>query len=123
MLSGVVLGAFGAHGLKGYLSDYGESIYHTAVFYHFVQALGLLIISSFNTGFGRKRMNIVGTFLLVGALIFSGSLYILALTELKWLGMITPIGGLCMIIGWGLCVIWLPGKCNPDSKNTQSNEV
>lgn len=110
MLSGVVLGAFGAHGLKAHLSDYGLEIYHTAVFYHFVHGLGLLVVCGLAKKLSQSKMNMIGSALFTGVLIFSGSLYVLAITEIKWLGMLTPIGGLFMIIGWGLCLAWLPAS-------------
>jgi uncharacterized membrane protein YgdD (TMEM256/DUF423 family) len=98
----VILGAFGAHGLRGKLDSYAMGIYERAVFYQFIHAMGLLVVPIL------ARMNalrppagtLVCALLLAGILIFSGSLYLLALTGTRWLGAITPIGGLCFIAAW-----------------------
>ncbi len=98
----VCLGAFGAHGLRERLDAYSMSVYEKAVFYHFIHALGLLcvsIISSLHlcSSAGASR---VSWALALGIVIFSGSLYALAITGVRWLGAITPIGGLAFIIAW-----------------------
>jgi uncharacterized membrane protein YgdD (TMEM256/DUF423 family) len=98
----VTLGAFGAHGLKEILLQNGTTvIWDKAVFYHFIHAVMLFVIS------GRKPLAAgVWWSFLVGIVIFSGSLYLLAVTNMKWLGAITPIGGLSFLIGWawlGIC--------------------
>lgn len=98
----VMLGAFGAHGLRGRLDAYAMGIYERAVFYQFVHAMGLLVVPIL------ARMNalrppagtLVCALLLAGILIFSGSLYLLALTGTRWLGAVTPIGGVCFIAAW-----------------------
>jgi uncharacterized membrane protein YgdD (TMEM256/DUF423 family) len=95
----VVLGAFGAHGLKEILARNDTSaIWEKAVFYHFIHAVMLFVLAD------RAPLRL-GPWLsfLIGILIFSGSLYLLALTNLRWLGAITPIGGLSFIAGW----LWL----------------
>lgn len=95
----VALGAFGAHGLEGILTRHDRAAtWETAVFYHFIHAVVLLVLAQ------RKpvRSGPWWSFLL-GILIFSGSLYLLALTNLKWLGAITPIGGVSLLLGW----LWL----------------
>ena len=100
----VILGAFGAHALRARLDAYLMGIYERAVFYHFVHALGLFIASVL------PKLGIVpqssGTWvcslLLAGILIFSGSLYVLAMTGMRWFGAITPIGGLAFIAAWFL---------------------
>ena len=98
------MGAFGAHGLRGRLDPYSMDIYQKAVFYHFIHALGLLIvpllIRSDSSG-GISTAWVCGL-LLAGILIFSGSLYVLALTGIRALGAITPVGGLCFIAAWVL---------------------
>ena len=98
----VMLGAFGAHGLRHRLDAYSMGVYERAVFYHFIHALGLLIASVLlRTGaLGHSAGNAVCALLLAGVLIFSGSLYVLALTGTRWLGAITPIGGLSFIAAW-----------------------
>ncbi len=100
----VALGAFGAHGLRGRLDAYSMGIWEKAVFYHFVHALGLLIVSILpKTGtFPLPALNAVGWLLLAGIVIFSGSLYLLAVTGVRVLGAITPIGGLSFIAAWVL---------------------
>jgi uncharacterized membrane protein YgdD (TMEM256/DUF423 family) len=103
----VVFGAFGAHGLRGRLDEYSMSVYEKAVFYHFIHALGLLIVSFLpKTGtFSENATSTVCWLLLIGIAIFSGSLYALAITGTRWLGAITPIGGLSFIAGW-LALAW-----------------
>lgn len=94
----VVLGAFGAHGLKPHLSTYGVAIYETAVQYHGVHALGMLVIGSLTAG-GRWWSS-AAICLQTGIILFCGSLYLLAISNIKMLGMITPIGGVFFIVGW-----------------------
>jgi len=98
----VVLGAFGAHGLKGRVDDYALGIWERAVFYHFVHALGLLVIPLFpKTGMlSRGGANRVAVLLVIGILLFSGSLYVLVLSGVRMLGAITPFGGLAFIAAW-----------------------
>ena len=99
----VGLGAFGAHGLRARLDPYSMSLWEKAVFYHFIHALGILIASVMG------RTSAVSEWacwaLAAGVLIFSGSLYLLAVTGTRMLGAITPIGGLCFIAGW-LLLAW-----------------
>src|SRR5581483_6421201 len=92
----VMLGAFGAHGLRSRLDAYSMGIYERAVFYHFVHALGLLMVPLFlRAGVLADRIGgIVCWLLLAGIVIFCGSLYLLAVTGVRGLGAITPIGGL-----------------------------
>ena len=97
MLS-VILGAFAAHGLKSRLSDYAIGIFKTAAEYQMVHGLALIAVAILiKLGI---NLSMAGGFFIAGTLLFSGSLYLLALTGLKWLGPITPLGGLCFIIGW-----------------------
>jgi len=105
---GISIGAFGAHGLQPYLDDYGNSIYVKGVNYWFYNTLGLFGIA-FISYITPNSGKIVKSFYFVlgGTLIFAISLFILALTHIKWLGAITPIGGTSMIIGWLLCMIGL----------------
>ena len=98
----VMLGAFGAHGLKDRLDAYSMEVYQKAVFYHFVHALGLLVVSVAARTAGFVWVQIL---LLTGILIFSGSLYLLALTGVRTLGAITPLGGLSFIAAW-LLLAW-----------------
>ena len=106
MFAGVVLGAFGAHGLKTRLSPESLAIYHTAVLYHFLHALGLFVVAwaaAHSPASGRVRL--AGFAFIFGILVFSGSLYLLSITGLRWLGAITPIGGLLFLIGWALLAL------------------
>ncbi len=98
----VALGAFGAHGLRGKLDDYLMGIYDRAVFYHFIHALGLLVVPLFVRLNALKPSagSLTCWLLALGVAFFSGSLYILALTGSRWLGAITPIGGICFIAAW-----------------------
>ena len=98
----VGLGAFGAHGLKERLAEIGrQDNYQTAVEYHMAHALAMILVGLLGFHVERSRaLNLAGWSFLVGIVIFSGSLYILALTGLRWLGAITPIGGVALLVGW-----------------------
>ena len=98
------MGAFGAHGLRGRLDPYSMDIYQKAVFYHFIHALGLLIVPLLIRADSAGGISAawISSLLLAGILIFSGSLYVLALTGIRALGAITPVGGLCFIAAWVL---------------------
>jgi uncharacterized membrane protein YgdD (TMEM256/DUF423 family) len=102
MALAVGLGAFGAHGLKNRLDAYSMSVYERAVFYHFIHALGILLVAllartNFISPAGEQR---VAWLLLIGIVVFSGSLYALAISGIRVLGAITPVGGLAFILGW-----------------------
>jgi uncharacterized membrane protein YgdD (TMEM256/DUF423 family) len=106
----VGMGAFGAHALKPYLSESMVKIYETANKYHFYHSILLLIlgyqlVNNNLTSQKMKMLNLSSWFISVGILIFSGSLYILAITEIRILGAITPIGGVSFILGW-LILAW-----------------
>jgi uncharacterized membrane protein YgdD (TMEM256/DUF423 family) len=103
----VILGAFGAHGLKDRLDAYSMGVWEKAVFYHFIHAMGMLVVSILpKTGtFAPEAAEGVCWLLLVGILIFSGSLYLLAVSGTRILGAITPIGGIAFILAW-LLLAW-----------------
>jgi uncharacterized membrane protein YgdD (TMEM256/DUF423 family) len=107
LAAAVMLGAFGAHGLRGRLDAYAIGIYERAVFYHFVHALGLLIVPVLARvgALSPATASWVCVLLLAGILIFSGSLYALAITGVRTLGAITPVGGLAFIAAW-LLLAW-----------------
>ena len=100
-LLAVGLGAFGAHALKATLQSSGMTgVWDKAVLYHFLHALALVVLALHGAG------NRVAYFLIAGGILFfSGSLYALALTNIRWLGAITPIGGLCFLAGWAWLAI------------------
>ena len=97
----VALGAFGAHGLKQTLETHGMlDVWNKAVLYHFVHAIALMVLALYGAA-NRGAWWL----LFAGILIFSGSLYAMALANLRWLGAITPIGGLCFLAGWAWLII------------------
>ena len=105
----VIVGAFGAHALEGRLDAYAKGIYQTGVSYHFYHALGMLIVS-FLPRLGAlpaSRAAWVCALLLTGIVLFSGSLYALAITGVRLLGAVTPLGGLSFIAAWLLLAYWL----------------
>jgi len=105
----VMLGAFGAHGLRGYLDAYSMSIWEKAVFYHFVHALGLLMTGLLGVAgaISGKGANRVSALLFAGILVFSGSLYALALSGQRYLGAVTPFGGIAFIAAWSWLAVEL----------------
>jgi uncharacterized membrane protein YgdD (TMEM256/DUF423 family) len=101
----VVLGAFGAHGLKDRLSENMLDIYQTGVQYHMYHAIGLLFVGILAQWLSPSTLSWAGWAFMVGIVLFSGSLYVLSISGIKWLGAITPLGGLAFLIGWLLIVI------------------
>jgi uncharacterized membrane protein YgdD (TMEM256/DUF423 family) len=97
-----VLGAFGAHALKSQLSPDKLAVYETAVRYHFIHALGLLVIGVLLRSVDGKLLRWSATLVLVGIILFSGSLYLLTFGAPHLLGVVTPFGGLALVAGWGL---------------------
>jgi uncharacterized membrane protein YgdD (TMEM256/DUF423 family) len=110
-LIGVGMGAFGAHGLKNILSPELLAVYQTGVNYQMWHALGLIGIALMRQQFSESKLLIwSGWLMLFGILLFSGSLYLLAILNLKWLGMLTPIGGVSFIVAWVLIAIFASKK-------------
>jgi uncharacterized membrane protein YgdD (TMEM256/DUF423 family) len=104
----VILGAFGAHGLKARLGADMMAIYQTGVQYHVFHALGLLAVGLTITQLpDSKLLKSSGWLMLAGIVLFSGSLYVLSVTGWKWLGSITPLGGLSFIVAWALFTVAL----------------
>ncbi len=93
----VVLGAFGAHLLEEQLTPNRMKAFETAVLYHLVHAVGLILVSRM----GPHVRRLAAPLLLAGIVLFSGSLYVLTMTGLGALGAVTPLGGICFILGWG----------------------
>lgn len=97
----VIIGAFGAHGLKERMSADLMTVYQTGVQYHFYHVLALLVVGLIALQTPPSSwLNISGWAFVVGIVIFSGSLYLLAISGIRWLGAITPIGGVAFIVGW-----------------------
>jgi len=96
----VFLGAFCAHGLKSRVSLEYLAIFKTGVRYHMAHAIGLLLIGAIGFHLNHDLIHIPAYLLTVGIVIFSGSLYLLVLTDTRWFGAVTPIGGACFIAGW-----------------------
>ncbi len=106
MALAVALGAFGAHGLKNMLTKEMLNIFETGVRYHFYHAIGLLILGLLAHYMpGSVLLKWSGWLMVGGIFIFSGSLYLLSTADLRWLGAITPIGGLCFIASWIILAI------------------
>lgn len=105
LASAVIIGAFGAHALKARLAPDMLQIYQTGVEYHFYHGLGILLIGVIGMQLSHSLIHTAGWVLTLGVLVFSGSLYVLALTGMRWLGAVTPLGGLAFIIGWVLLAI------------------
>lgn len=102
----VALGAFGAHALKAKLAADMLAVYQTGVEYHFYHSLALLAVGVLCLQFPQNNwFNTAGWMFAVGLLFFSGSLYVLALSGVKVLGAITPIGGVLFLLGWA-CLAW-----------------
>ncbi|GGB11741.1 DUF423 domain-containing protein [Macrococcus hajekii] len=100
----VALGAFGAHGLEGKLTPKYLDIWNKATMYQMYHALGLILIGILN-GTTSLNLNTAGWLMTAGIVLFSGSLYILAVTQIKVLGAITPIGGVLFIASWFLLIL------------------
>ncbi len=105
LLVGVAAGAFGAHGLKRLITPELIAVWQTAVLYQLVHGLGMLAIAALGARFGSALLSNAGALMFAGVVIFSGSLYVLAITGTKWLGAITPIGGLAFIIAWAMVAL------------------
>ena len=102
----IVFGAFAAHGLRNFLSEKMLSIFLTAVDYHLYHGLGLIVVGLLLAQSPISQLLKVSVWMmLIGIIIFCGSLYGLSLSGITWLGMITPIGGISFIVSWVLIVV------------------
>ena len=100
-----VFGAFGAHALKGHLPPDKLQVYETAVRYHFFHALGLLAIGVLLRSADGELLRWSAILVLTGILLFSGSLYLLTFGAPRFIGIVTPVGGLTLIVGWVLFAV------------------
>ena len=101
----VVLGAFGTHGLRGRIEERLFETFQTAVEYQMYHSLALMMVAILMREWGRSlALDIASYAFILGVLLFSGSLYGLVLTNMGWLGPVTPVGGLCFIVGWSALV-------------------
>ena len=97
----VLLGAFGAHGLRGKIEERFLDTFQTGVEYQIYHCLALLVVAILMREWGRSlSLEVASYAFMLGILLFSGSLYGLALSNMKWLGSVTPFGGLCFVVGW-----------------------
>ena len=107
----VLFGAFGAHSLKSRLTEKSLDTFHTAQFYQFMHSIALVLVGFLILKLGENaRINKAGWFFTAGIVLFSGSLYGLALGGPRFLGPLTPLGGLCFMTGWFLLAFSLPKK-------------
>jgi uncharacterized membrane protein YgdD (TMEM256/DUF423 family) len=102
----VAAGAFGAHGLRGRLSPDDLGTFETGVRYHMYHALALLAVAWVASRTSGAAVAVAGVLFVAGVVLFSGSLYLLSLTGTRWLGAITPFGGLAFLLGW-LALLWI----------------
>ncbi|MBX6420008.1 MAG: DUF423 domain-containing protein [Sinobacteraceae bacterium] len=100
-LLGVALGAFGAHALRARFDAQSLAVYHTAVQYQFYHAAALLAVGLWAALRPTPAVNFAGACFALGILLFCGSLYVLVLSGARWLGVVTPIGGVLFLLGWG----------------------
>lgn len=99
---GVAIGAFGAHGLKPFLSEQMLAAFETGVRYHLIHALGILSAGLSLASVPIRQFKWAGWAFSLGIVLFSGSLYVMSISGMRGLGIVTPFGGLCFIVGWGL---------------------
>ena len=105
-LLAVMAGAFGAHGLRGVVDERGLEVFQTAVTYQIYHSLALILVAILPVaGLSRRLLGIAAGFFVAGILLFSGSLYLLVLTDLRWMGPVTPVGGMGFMVGWILVVM------------------
>ena len=104
MLS-VILGAFAAHALKSQLSETMLNVFQTGVQYQFMHSVAIILLVLLYRQQAQSLLIWSAAFMLAGIVFFSGSLYALAITQIKWFGPVTPLGGVCFIFGWALLLV------------------
>ncbi|VVT21688.1 Membrane protein [Marinobacter salarius] len=105
-LLAVMAGAFGAHGLRGVIDERGLEVFQTAVTYQIYHSLALILVAILPVaGLSRRLLGVAAGFFVAGILLFSGSLYLLVLTDLRWMGPVTPVGGIGFMVGWILVLM------------------
>jgi uncharacterized membrane protein YgdD (TMEM256/DUF423 family) len=108
----VSLGAFGAHGLKARVGPDLLAVFETGVRYHLAHSLALLAVGFAASRWPGTAANAAGFLFLAGIVVFSGSLYVMTLTGQRWLGAVTPIGGVAFLAGWA-CLAWAAWRGAP----------
>lgn len=98
----VAAGAFGAHALKGQLSEEALGWFETGAKYQMYHALALVALAALGPRLAQSAGGLTGWLWLAGVMLFSGSLYLMAFTGMRWLGAVTPLGGVCFLAGWAL---------------------
>ena len=118
--SGVAAGAFGAHALKGILDAPMLQVFETATRYVMYHAFGLCIVSWAIDRYPEQRLEKSGWLFILGILLFSGSLYVVSLAGIRWMGAVTPVGGLAFMIGWVLLGwgVWRDGPPRSTRRST-----
>jgi len=108
----ILIGAFGAHALRGHVSADRYDDFVTGARYHLPQALGLFAVSRAAVKWPGRAVAAAGWLFVAGIVLFSGSLYLLGVTGQRWLGAVTPVGGLAFIVGWALLArqVWSAGR-------------
>jgi uncharacterized membrane protein YgdD (TMEM256/DUF423 family) len=110
----VAAGAFGAHALEGKLEPRAKEVFETAARYQMFHALALLAVGNLASRARTVRaLDLAGWSFLIGTVLFSGSLYMLALTGIRWLGAITPLGGVGFLVGWGSLALYRDANGKP----------
>ncbi|MFO8155303.1 MAG: DUF423 domain-containing protein [Pseudomonadota bacterium] len=101
LFAAVALGAFGAHGLEGHLTVKAEDWWETAVRYHLAHGLGILLVATIAHALPRPGLaRLSGWLMLTGVVLFCGSLYLMALVDVRWLALATPLGGMLWLAAW-----------------------
>ena len=112
-LLAVAAGAFGAHALRAVLTPDLLAVFETGARYQMYHALALLLVALLSATAPQRLIAAAGWCFVLGTLLFSGSLYLLALTGIRWWGAVTPVGGVCFLVGWGLLGVAAIGTRNP----------